>query len=92
MGRLVPKRSLRAWQLNLNGCPGWSGRGKSGAGRKMARIGNKSAKRPKRKDSHAALDRGLNAALERRLKETPQDRQKAFGRVGRRPPGVRDGG
>jgi len=51
---------------------------------------SKPAKRPKRKDSHAALDRGLNAALERRTKETPKDRQKAFGRVGRRPPGVFD--
>ena len=48
---------------------------------------SKPAKRPKRKDSHAALDRGLNAALERRLKETPRDRQKAFGRIGKRPSG-----
>lgn len=56
---------------------------------KMARTMIKPAKRPKRKDSYAALDRGLNAALERRTKETPKDRQKAFGRVGRRPPGGR---
>ena len=56
-----------------------------------ARTPSKRAKRPKRKDSHAALDRGLNAALERRLKETPKDRQKAFGRMGRRPPGILDG-
>ena len=46
----------------------------------MARMVNKASKRLKRKDSHAALDRGLNAALERRLKETPRDRQRAFGR------------
>lgn len=51
----------------------------------------KPAKRPKRKVSYTALDRALNAALERRTKETPRDRQKAFGRVGRRPPGVLDG-
>lgn len=57
----------------------------------MVRTARKQAKRPKRKDSHAALDRGLNAALERRLKETPRERQKAFGRLGRRPPGVLDG-
>jgi len=40
---------------------------------------SKPAKRPKRKDSYAALDHGLNAALERRTKETPKDRQKTFG-------------
>ena len=57
----------------------------------MASAARKQAKRPKSKDSHTALDRGLNAALERRTKETPKDRQKAFGRVGRRPPGVLDG-
>jgi hypothetical protein len=49
---------------------------------------SKPAKRPKRRDSHAALDRGLNAALERRLKETPKERQRAFGRMGKRPRGV----
>jgi hypothetical protein len=51
----------------------------------------KLVKRPKRRDSYAALNRGLNAALQRRSKETPCDRQRAFGRVGRRPPGVLDG-
>jgi hypothetical protein len=45
----------------------------------------KPAKRLKRKESHAALDRGLNAALERRLKETSRDRQKVFGRIGKHP-------
>jgi hypothetical protein len=54
-------------------------------------MATKARKRPKRKESHAALDRGLNAALERRLKETPKERQKVFGRIGRRPPGVLDG-
>jgi hypothetical protein len=49
---------------------------------------DKPVKRPKRRDSYAALDRGLNAALQRRSKESPRDRQRAFGRVGRRPPGV----
>ena len=48
-------------------------------------------KRSKRRDSYAALDRGLNVALQRRGKESPRDRQRAFGRVGRRPPGVLDG-
>jgi hypothetical protein len=48
----------------------------------------KARKRPKRKDTSAALDRGLNAALERRTKETPKDRQRAFGRMGKRPTGV----
>jgi hypothetical protein len=57
----------------------------------IARTASKPAKRPKRKDSYAALDRGLNAALERRFKETPKDRQKAFGRLSKRPPGVLDG-
>ena len=52
---------------------------------------NKSVKRPKRRDSYAALDRGLNAALQRRGKESLRDRQRAFGRVGRRPSGVLDG-
>jgi hypothetical protein len=54
-------------------------------------MATRARKRPKRKDSLSALDRGLNAALERRTKETPRDRQRAFGRVGRRPPGVLDG-
>ena len=67
---------------------------KSGAtdnarGRSYGTMG-KPAKRPKRKDSYAALDRGLNAALERRTKETARDRQKAFGRAGRRPVGALD--
>jgi hypothetical protein len=48
----------------------------------------KPVKRPKRKGTNAALDHGLNAAIERRTKETPKDRQRAFGRVGRRPRGV----
>jgi hypothetical protein len=56
----------------------------------MGRTMIKSAKRPRRKDSYAALDRGLNAALERRTKETPRDRQKAFGRIGKRPAAVLD--
>jgi hypothetical protein len=43
-------------------------------------MATQARKRPKRKDSLSALDRGLNAALERRFKETPLDRQKAFGR------------
>ena len=51
----------------------------------------KLVKRPKRRDSYAALDRGLNAALQRRAKESPRDRQQAFGRIGRRPAGVLDG-
>jgi hypothetical protein len=56
-----------------------------------AKTVRKPTKRPKRKDSDVALDRGLNAALERRTKETPRDRQKAFGRRGTRPAGVLDG-
>jgi hypothetical protein len=48
----------------------------------------KARKRPERKDSYAAMERGLNAALERRLNQTPKDRQRAFGRVGKRPPGI----
>jgi hypothetical protein len=36
-------------------------------------------KRPKRKETNAALDRALNAAIERRTKETSRDRQKTFG-------------
>jgi hypothetical protein len=58
---------------------------------KMARTMGKPVKRPKRRDSYAALDRRLKAALQRRSKEIPRDRQRAFGRVGRRPPGVLDG-
>jgi hypothetical protein len=42
---------------------------------------SKPAKGRKRKDTLSDLDRGLNAALERRTRETPQDRQKAFGRA-----------
>ena len=57
----------------------------------VAKRVSKPAKRPKRKDSYAGVDRGLNAALERRIKESPRDRQKAFGRVGKRPPGILDG-
>ena len=45
---------------------------------------SKSAKGRKRKDTLSDLDRGLNAALERRTRETPQDRQKAFGRASRK--------
>ena len=45
----------------------------------------KLVKRPKRKDSHAAAERGFNAALLRRTKDSPRDRQRAFGRCGRRP-------
>jgi hypothetical protein len=52
---------------------------------------SKPAKRPKRKDSYTALERGLNAAIERHTKETPRDRQRAFGRLGKRPPGMLDG-
>jgi hypothetical protein len=57
----------------------------------MARTASKPAKRLKRKDSHSDLNRALDAAIERLTGETAKDRQKAFGRVGRRPPGVLDG-
>ena len=61
---------------------------------------DKLVKRPKRRDSYAALDRGLNAALQRRSKESPlrppaglrARRQAPPGRAGRlvreRPPGA----
>ena len=45
---------------------------------------SKSAKGRKRKDTLSDLDRGLNAALERRTRETPQDRQRAFGRASKK--------
>jgi len=51
----------------------------------------KQRRRQDPKDSYAALDRALNAALARRNSETPQERQKSFGRIGKRPPGVSDG-
>jgi hypothetical protein len=54
-------------------------------------MASKPAKRPKRKDSYAAMNRALDAAIQRRTGETPRERQKAFGRLGRRPPGVLDG-
>jgi hypothetical protein len=43
------------------------------------------------RDSYSALDRALNAALARRGNETAQERQRAFGRTGKRPPGTADG-
>ena len=53
-----------------------------------ARRTTKARKRPKRKDSYVDMNRALDAAIKRRTGETPKDRQKAFGRLGRRPPGV----
>jgi hypothetical protein len=49
--------------------------------RKLSRKLSKSVKGRKRKDTLSDLDRGLNAALERRTRETPQDRQRVFGRA-----------
>jgi hypothetical protein len=37
------------------------------------------------RDSYASMDKALNAALARRGNETPKDRQRAFGRTGKRP-------
>jgi hypothetical protein len=51
----------------------------------------KQRRRQDPRDSCAAMDRALNAYLERRSKEAAQERQKAFGRIGKRPPGVRAG-
>jgi len=51
----------------------------------------KQRKRQVPKDSYAAMNRALKAALARRNRETAQGRQKAFGRIGKRPPGVLDG-
>ena len=45
---------------------------------------SESAKGRKRKGTLSDLDWGLSAALERRTRETPQDRQKAFGRASRK--------
>jgi hypothetical protein len=50
----------------------------------MPRKMSNSAKGPKRKDTLSDLDRGLNAALERRTQETPQDRQRDFGRAAKK--------
>jgi hypothetical protein len=51
----------------------------------------KQRRRQDPRDSFAAMDRALNEALARRGGETPKDRQKAFGRIGKRPAGVLDG-
>jgi hypothetical protein len=48
----------------------------------------KARKRPERKGSYTAMNRALDAAIKRRTGETPKDRQKAFGRIGKRPSGV----
>jgi hypothetical protein len=50
----------------------------------MPRKTTNPVKGRKRKDTFLDLDRGLNAALERRNRETPQDRQKAFGRASKK--------
>jgi hypothetical protein len=42
------------------------------------------------RDAYASMDRALNAALARRGNETPKDRQRAFGRTGKRPAVVLD--
>lgn len=57
----------------------------------MNKPAEKRRRRPDPRDSYSNLNRGLNAALARRTKETPKDRQKAFGRIGKRPAGVLDG-
>jgi hypothetical protein len=50
----------------------------------------KQRRRQDPRDSYASMDRGINAALERRGNETPKDRQRAFGRRGWRPAVVLD--